>query len=351
LNNLDILRAFAVTCVFIAHLFRHVFGTDDLVVTTVDELGRLGVLIFFVHTSLVLLMSLDRTKADRPWLHFYIRRLFRIYPLSITVIVIALVFRIPFMPDCVYERIGLHAVLSNLALAQNLTRNRSVIGPLWSLPYEVHMYVFLPIVHLILSANRSVVAALVVWGWTGLVIVLLLTIGIDVNLIQYMPCFLAGAVAYQIARVNRNRLPGYQLPGYLWPPTIVVLGALHVWLSAEFPALPFLSDYTVCLVLGLVIPYFNDLGPNILTNASRAIATYSYGIYLFHVPVMWFAFVCVPASLPIRWAAFAVLTPVIPWLSYHLLEAPFVTIGKKIADRWAQQTARVMEVAVKAAAR
>ncbi len=308
-------------------------------------------LIFFVHTSLVLLMSLDRTKADHPWLHFYVRRIFRIYPLSIMVIVIALLFRIPSMPDRAYEWFSLRTILSNFALAQNLTRSQSVIGPLWSLPFEVNMYVLLPIVHRMLSADQSVVAALVVWGWAGLLRVLLLAIGIDVTLIEYMPCFLAGAVAYQIARVNRNRLTGYQLPGYLWPSTIIVLGALHVLLSAEFPAHPFLSDYTVCLVLGLVIPYFSDLGTSILTNAGRAIATYSYGVYLFHIPIMWLAFVRLTSSLPVRWAVFTVLSSVIPWLSYQLLEAPVIAIGKKIADRWAQQTACVTEGAFRAAAR
>jgi len=85
--NLDLLRATAVLLVLVSHLLyalslRHPIlessGWADLIP------GPLGVWMFFIHTTLVLMMSLERLSAGASVAaRFYIRRLFRIYPLSI----------------------------------------------------------------------------------------------------------------------------------------------------------------------------------------------------------------------------------------------------------------------------
>jgi len=53
--------------------------------------GLFGVLIFFVHTCLVLMYSMERSGLNGSSLHkdFYIRRVFRIYPLSILAVGVA----------------------------------------------------------------------------------------------------------------------------------------------------------------------------------------------------------------------------------------------------------------------
>src|SRR5207249_6404641 len=55
-----------------------------------EQLGRLAVLFFFVHTCLVLMLSLERQTAkfglhNLHWI-FMTRRAFRVYPLSIAVV-------------------------------------------------------------------------------------------------------------------------------------------------------------------------------------------------------------------------------------------------------------------------
>jgi peptidoglycan/LPS O-acetylase OafA/YrhL len=99
------------------------------------------------------MMSLDRLSVDgaRRFTTFYVRRLFRIYPLA--VVTVAVVFAIHISPlswgnvPVVPPTAG--NILSNLFLVQNLTKAPSVTGPLWSLPYEVQMYVVLPFLYLI----------------------------------------------------------------------------------------------------------------------------------------------------------------------------------------------------------
>src|SRR5512147_3059239 len=85
-SNLNLLRAVAVLAVFIAHSLTLRIDSPRL-----WNLGHLGVLLFFVHTSLVLMLSLqrqDRGGADRRGLRFMVRRAFRIYPLSMAAVLL-----------------------------------------------------------------------------------------------------------------------------------------------------------------------------------------------------------------------------------------------------------------------
>jgi peptidoglycan/LPS O-acetylase OafA/YrhL len=54
-------------------------------------IGSFGVLLFFVHTCLVLMYSMERSNLEGRRLadNFYIRRIFRIYPLSIFAVLAA----------------------------------------------------------------------------------------------------------------------------------------------------------------------------------------------------------------------------------------------------------------------
>ena len=87
--NLDLLRAVAVTLVLAQHLLNRFYfaklGFDG------PAIGTFGVLIFFVHTCLVLMYSMERSSLDGfPLaLNFYIRRMFRIYPLSMLAVLTA----------------------------------------------------------------------------------------------------------------------------------------------------------------------------------------------------------------------------------------------------------------------
>lgn len=329
LGNLDVLRAFAVTCVLVAHLFRHVLAIEDLWITNVDELARFGVLVFFVHTSLVLLMSLERTSVERrPILRFYIRRLFRIYPLSIAAILLAVCFHIPFMPDHPYKPVDMSHVVQNLLLVQNITPTYSIIGPLWTLPYEVQMYIALPFIHLLLRQGSSLTVMLL---WLVAIVFRVLPLAIggwNTNAIQFVPCFLGGALAYQIGKTFRARAPGYT-----WPVAMATIFALYVWISGR-KGEPIL-DYMMCLVLGGVIPCFRDMRSTPFTEISRVVAKYSYGTYLFHVPVMWVSFFYASSFLNgwLQWVLFAILSAAVPWAAYRWIEDPMITFGRRIADR------------------
>ena len=88
--NLDLLRSIAVLLVLAQHLCRRL--NVDQVGWMPTTWGVFGVLLFFVHTCLVLMYSMQRSELTG-WplvANFATRRIFRIYPLSIIAVLTAL---------------------------------------------------------------------------------------------------------------------------------------------------------------------------------------------------------------------------------------------------------------------
>jgi peptidoglycan/LPS O-acetylase OafA/YrhL len=126
-------------------------------------IGHWGVIIFFIHTSLVLMFSMERhqLRSDGESLFgsFFARRIFRIYPLSILVVLVIALLRLPVghlrSGNFIVVNLSWAGLLSNLALVQDLTHSESITAVLWSLPYEMRMYLFLPFVFLLARWIRS----------------------------------------------------------------------------------------------------------------------------------------------------------------------------------------------------
>ena len=324
-RNLDFLRAVAVLLVVVCHLFGVSARTRAWPLP--HELGTTGVLIFFVHTSLVLMLSMQRMKhpGDLAFAStFYVRRFFRIYPLSIVTVTLVFSLGIPERALAVFEHPTKLEWISNLLLFQNLARARSAIAPLWSLPWEVQMYVALPVIFILLNRIRYRAAVIVS---LSLVAGLLSISGWNVvfKLLTYTPCFFGGVLAYVLLRSKPN------LSAKLWPAAMLILlsGYLsyRLWApQAEYPA------WLLCTALGLAIPQFRDLAEGPLTKAAHAVAKYSYGIYLAHVPVIWLAFDHFRGlPVPARVLIFLAGVVGVPFLAYHLIEAPMIGIGKRFS--------------------
>lgn len=89
------------------------------------------------------------------------------------------------------------------------------------------------------------------------------------------------------------------------------------------------------MFLGGVIPNVLELKVSWLTQASQTVAKYSYGIYLCHDPILWFAFVklnWLPVAL--QWAVLVSLMVLAPLAAHRLLEGPMIDVGRRLASRW-----------------
>jgi len=325
-SNLDFLRTVAVSCVFVAHLRHFLNGKLGLFEW---HLGQLGVLMFFVHTSLVLMMSLDRMRlTTKPLLgSFYVRRFFRIYPLSIVCLLI--IYFTHFRPEVGpgYHLWSLPQLAANLTLTQNLFYLEDMLGVLWSLPLEVQMYFFLPFLFLFGRRFRPV-ALLALWAASVLVGILQIHVSTRLNVFGYFPCFLSGVLAWRlIPKVASQNW--YRFSGLLWPAALAAVSC--VWFTASMEQNMYFR-WLFCLLLGTIIPFFRELPLSWLASTCKVIAKYSYGVYLTHQFSMAICFVLLRNPVA-QWSTFIVLGLLLPWLAFHLIEHPGIELGRKIALR------------------
>jgi len=301
-------------------------------------IGSFGVFLFFVHTCLVLMYSMERSNLDGRRLadNFYIRRIFRIYPLSIFAVLAAVALHLDSGAVGIQglshaTSISTGRILSNLFLVQNLIKPGSIVNVLWSLPYEVQMYIFLPFLFLWIRGRRNALRRLAIL-WAAAVVVAIVhrqvagTFPLDrFWLVQYVPCFLPGMIAFVLPHTPR-------LKSFLWLPFILI----QVCIFAIFPFIQ--TGWVLCLLLGLAIPFFGEIKTSWLRWTSHHIATYSYGIYLSHQFCIWLvADILGGWSAWIKFPALAIMLIGIPIVLYHTIEKPMIGLGVRVAEIWSSK--------------
>ena len=332
--NLDLLRSVAVSVVLVDHLMLTLLSPspqNELALKFAGAMGQAGVLAFFVHTSLVLMYSLQRMThtGGQVTRRFYVRRFFRIYPLSILCIALALIFHVPASPRGVRTIVTLPIVFSNLLLMQNCFGKGDIIGALWSLPYEVQMYLILPVLY-VLAAKRQV-------GRLGGIFILscLCSFLYHMKLVghignaEYVPCFLCGVLCFSL----RDRIRARVSPIF-WLPFICLLISGYCIAGGSMGDRNFWVDWVFCLLLGLAVNFFHDSSQKHVNFATQKIALYSYGIYLIHLPVLFLVFIVFGVK---NWILgtllFVWLTVLLSATTYHLVESPFIELGRKLSSR------------------
>lgn len=346
--NLDLLRSVAVLAVMLDHLvptWRYCgLEVSAALLALTAHIGQAGVIAFFVHTSLVLMESLHRLGGGAPIgrgvvLRFYLRRVLRIYPLAVLVITGVIVADLPAMTWRDNPPLTPQVVLANQWLVQNLVTGRSVLGPLWSLPYEVQMYVVLPGLYLLARHARGPLwlTALLATAVAGALVLGAFTGG-RLNMAAYLPCFLCGVLAFALRQ--RGWGPRWSVWGWWgW------LGALFggyalVHLGADKPSAPLGWALALALMAGILA--FQDSRQPALNRATQVIARYSYGLYLLHVPVLWLLFHRWGVqSLAVGLLAYLVLTAAAAVVAYHLVEAPMVALGQRLTQPHARSAPAV----------
>ena len=327
--NLDLLRSLAIGFVVISHLLLdqsviHPGGYDT------HTLGTLGVLMFFVHTCLVLMLSLERQvhthRNNVTTLSFLVARAFRIYPLSIVVIVLlSLIERMHSTGEP-----SLFTFLSNIFLIQNITGSASITPVLWSLPFEFQMYFFLPALYILSRYSGKFSAGCIAALWCGSVALVLVfwVCGVDFNLIRFFPCFLPGVLAFCQRRLPRTLSPA-------------VLFAYVAAMAIMYPSLvgrgfnATVLSWFICLMLGIIIPRCKEINSSLVRLGASVVARYSYGIYLVHDPIRYFCFHYLKGlSALSAWSMYIVIVGALSYLAYHLIEKPGIDLGRTLVNRF-----------------
>ncbi|MBB5062954.1 acyltransferase [Granulicella mallensis] len=322
LPNLDFVRSIAVISVVAEHTLL-ALGIQQVGPFPVAYAGVLGVFVFFVLTALVLMWSLERKPHT---LDFYIRRWFRIYPLAIAAILAAVVSHAPVAGTPTQFFLythpgGITGLLVQMALLQNVIHAPSVLSVLWTLPYEVQMYLLLPPLYFFVRRNFSLWPLLLIWG---LVLLQCRYVPADQNNFAVaIGYFLPGIMSYVAFGRWKPRAPGWLLPFFL----------LTIWLLFLYHC-NFHKGWYFCLVIALALPLFKQMKSEIVLAPSRIIARYSYGIYITHpFAIVIGLYLLRGCSLPVRLLGEVVPLVVLPFIAYHVIEHPMMRLGSRLAAR------------------
>jgi peptidoglycan/LPS O-acetylase OafA/YrhL len=347
-RNLDVLRSIAVLLVLFSHLLKSVGYQDSAVAEALalKHMAHFGVLIFFIHTSLVLMMSMRRLELEqravkkRAVIRFYVRRMFRIYPLAMFTVVAVLAMNVPAYFEPAYVQPTPSAIWQNLLLVQNVFHTPAISGPMWSLPLEVQMYVLLPLLYFAAARIRSTRGAVtllscgfVVWYVDAHAARLF---GYE-PVMQYAPWFFMGTAAYIRYQFVAPRLSS-KCYGMCLVALIATPCVTHYLMGDDYRA--GWITWVAGIALAMALPLFAEIRSSTVKRLSHTVATYSYGIYLSHVPIMWLAFHKLSGAPAVaRVATFGVLILAVPVLLYHGLEKPFMNLGSRLSEIVGQERA------------
>jgi peptidoglycan/LPS O-acetylase OafA/YrhL len=369
---LDGLRGVAVILVFVTHAVAMPLRSRnplDAVVRTCAHSGWTGVDLFFVLSGFLITGILLDTKGSRRWwLNFFMRRVLRVCPLYFG----SLAFVIGVAP-WIFHWTDPAISLLHANQAWYWTYTVNLLGALthgqgtppygghfWSLSIEEQFYLLWPLVVWFTSMRRlpvvcvcTMIGGLVFRSW----LVALDPVGNANAAFLATPGRLDGLmVGASLAALSR--LPGglrrFEVPS---KKVIWIAGILLAWLGLvrrgfEFayadPVMAVVSYPVIALAWGALLvlalqasassPMAHLLSDRFLVRCGK----YSYGIYVFHLPLVGVALTHIRLFGPDAPTVFGSRTPIVlvlaaatalvsyaaAWLSYHLYERPFLDMKR-----------------------
>jgi peptidoglycan/LPS O-acetylase OafA/YrhL len=368
LEFLDALRGLAATYVVIYHML--LLPQPNLVaprwVETFALAGGTGITLFFIVSAFSLYYTMPlRLRESSPLSSFYLHRFFRIAPLFYFVLVLSLI-----RDSWLFGRIHSVAdVALSTAFVFNLVplKQEGLVWASWTIGVEMLFYLVFPLIYRRVKgrAEAATFVFVCLLGWSALQLMLdylmipteWRTSVLQWSVFRYLPTFAAGILAYHIymsldaAKIRDGHFKSvgdalvmggiFAFMAYLhsWLPT--VFGDGYYWQGVIF----------ACIFLGLALSPWT-----LLVNAlTRYLGEISYSIYLVHPTVVFMlspVYQWVYQRSPSLTVAFlgsltltlAIVLP-ISSLTYRLIEAPGVLLGKRVA---ATLRARLGRAAVRA---
>ncbi|MFA6005546.1 MAG: acyltransferase [Patescibacteria group bacterium] len=347
---LDGLRGYAALMVAVGHSFITIKNSslvDEFIYTLVN--GGVAVSIFFLLSGFVLGESLARDTTASFFLKsikFYIKRLFRIYPVFLLQILLLSLFLIKwpyqhFPAASAWSEywfnfpITFKEVLSNL-----IFRSTSLGGVTWTLKAEIIGSFFLPLFYIISSRTHKYVDLCII-----ALLILLSPIFHVSREVSFLYVFYAGLTLPKWKGQFENiRLKGIWLALATFGlfATAITISSLSI--DVDFP---FVRHIPLVLFLGLLVykpaAYVSDV---LLSKAFQFLGRISYSFYLFHFLVLYitirllfnvvdnnflqhyfFHFELLIALGTIALAAG------VSYFSYRFVEQPFIALGRKVVGR------------------
>ena len=366
---IDCVRGYAVVLVITSHVTQ-TFAQLPYPVARIFEQGWYGVQLFFIASSLTLLMSWHYEAAETSSVsvpRFFIRRFFRIAPAYYCAAALYFLIDPPTGGLDITQLIASLAFVNawHPALAPTVAGAWTVVPGGWSIGVEFSFYALFPLAAAwATSMGRSLVLLLFSvgagwllnsWAWHGLTESYDAT-SVDQFIYYWFPnqacVFIMGFVLfYAIRWANgiayaqwRRRIAVYQhliFAGIAVAFVVLVRMPLPRWTSLASP------DVSILLPLGLLFASFvfvlSQLEFSLWTNPFvAALGRVSFSAYLLHFAVIQLAQTIQPRLFEVTGysailtfgmtlPAMIVATFCLSWLSYRAIELPMIDFGKIVA--------------------
>lgn len=316
---LDGLRGIAILLVLVFHFDRYGNGLPfpsvlaDTIFMKFSQAGWMGVDLFFVLSGFLITGILyDSKESDHYFRNFYARRCLRIFPLYYAALVLFLII----LPWLFSAHAGLQSIkenafwywtyLSNLRSAYTGWHWFGAVNHFWSLAVEEQFYFVWPFVILFFKRRTLLRVCLALILGAVLVRVLLCLAGYTIAAYVLMPARMdALATGAFVALACRGPHGFARLANVAWPTASlmgVVLALIFVWRGGLFAHDVIFATigYTLLaiffgsiLVLALVSTPSSILGRLFTSSGMTFFGRYSYALYVFHHPILFF----IPGSL------------------------------------------------------
>lgn len=352
---LDGIRGLAVLLVLVFHIFQVEPAPQQTWLRlgyAATRFGQTGVDLFFVLSGFLITGILfDSKTSPRYFLNFYGRRTLRIFPLYYGVLIVLLVI----VPAVFGLRVtGLSPVSlwtfsANFAMAAG--GDGGMLGHFWSLAIEEQFYLAWPMV--VYALGRAALMRVCLVSLVAAAGVRVLVESQGVSSFMVTPCrvdtLLLGALLALAARSPLGLIDWSRQAVAIalaalalgLPLCGTMRGSGSVWLQVvKYPLIATL--YGAVLVLGVTAPRTSRIGRFFNHGALRNLGKYSFGLYVYHPPLIqgvhWI-FRAAPGAAPLTEAhpAMALAVKVVmiaagsyglAWLSWHLYEKRFLALKR-----------------------
>ncbi len=336
LQFLDALRGIAVLLVLLQHVGQGLFAPFASFTTTAVQFGQFGVLIFFLCSGYIIPATMERRSSLAD---FWTSRFFRLYPMYWTTLALV---ALAIATGAVFPPISHHEWFSNITMFQLYLGGGNVLGPFWSLGWELTFYFLMSALFLASLNTRTRALSLTASG------VILLGVAASTLTSHNVPLgafdvatMLTGTLVY---RVHNGQLTWRQTSmAYLAIAAAGIALLVKVLGANRGPAdlgdrrfLPMLCAWIgAYLVFHAGAWWWRAHGaPRALT----AIGRWSYSIYLLQGIVI----IVITPQHHNKWliaAAWCGVTLALSALTYRTIEAPSIEIGRRLIKRRAEAPA------------
>ncbi len=333
-NNFNLLRLLAAFAVLISHSFAMLGQAEPFAASVGKNLGAMAVDVFFVASGFLVGASLIRSQNIGDYLR---ARALRIFPalwvmLLLTVLVLGLAYTRLEVSTYLSEQQTWHYLWKNFFLMLGVefylpglfetNRLRGIVnGSLWSMIYELSMYVLLLLSWMVYVVARKFLRKryAILAGVSGLAMGLYLTdqyyLLEHMQLLRFAWFFFVGTAFYLLRHQIRMTTSLMCLIVVL--AMIALASSGHHFLMFYYLALPYCLFYLAYIPAGKIRSY-------------NRVGDYSYGVYLYAFPLQQALVLSYP-----DWSVLGLilvaggLTFVLAICSWHWIEQPALQLRKR----------------------